>query len=225
MKRRWLSLLGGAAVIAFSGQAGAQSEPDRFSTGEFTQVFACFFECKPGRTAGRGFWEEITTVVVINANTDDTAAGGDDGRRVVNIKYVDANHNILGSSRGAGDPEVNDFGLDLSAGDLDEINICRTLENAKDSGLISAVPEIGIAELYIAAATPGAGAYAWVKNLLGRFFVNVDEPFDGRVTSIAKTECRMLPPEVVTPAQAAGAAIGSGTPQNIPIILIEGSDP
>ncbi len=34
----------------------------------------------------------------------------------------------------------------------------------------------------------------WVKNLLGRFFVERDEPFEGRVTGIAKTQCQIGPP-------------------------------
>jgi hypothetical protein len=33
----------------------------------------------------------------------------------------------------------------------------------------------------------------FIKNLTGKFFKNVDEPFDGRVTSVAKTECRTVP--------------------------------
>lgn len=222
-RQHWLSSLGFAAAVAFSGQAGAQAEPDMFSTGEFSQVFACFYECKPGPTSGGiPTWQEVTTLVAVNTNTDDTGAGGDDGRRVVNIKWLDANQNVLGSSRGAGAPEVNDFGLDLSAADLDEINVCRTLQA---DPRIANVPEIGLIEIYVAAATPGAGVYFWVKNLLGKFFVNVDEPFDGRVTSVAKTQCRLVPPEVATAGQIAGQAIGSGQPQDVQIILVEGSDP
>lgn len=221
--RHLLSALGGAAALAASGQAGAQAQPGQFSTGEFSQVFSCFYECKPGPTvAGVPTWQEITTLVVVNQNTDDTGAGGDDGRRVVNIKYLDANQNVLGSSRGAGAPLVNDFGLDLSAADLDEINICRTLEA---DPRIAAVPEIGLVELYVAAATPGAGVYAWIKNLLGKFFVTENEPFAGSVKAVAKTECRLVPPEVATAGQVAGQAIGSGAPQDVPIILVEGSDP
>ncbi|MDQ2697029.1 MAG: hypothetical protein M3Z21_16955 [Pseudomonadota bacterium] len=222
--RHLLSALGGAAALAASGQAGAQTEPGQFSTGEFTQVFSCFYECKPGPTvAGVPTWQEITTLVVVNQNADETVTGGtDNGRRVINIKYLGANQNVLGASRGAGVPDVNDFGLDLSSGDLDEINICRTLEA---DPRIGAVPEIGLVELYVAAATPGAGVYAWIKNLLGKFFVTENEPFAGSVKAVAKTECRLVPPEVATAGQVAAQFFASGAPGDVPIILVEGSDP
>lgn len=226
MKRQhWLSSLGFAAAVAFSSQAGAQTQLDRFSTGEFTQVLSCFYECKPGPTVGGvPTWQEITTLVVVNQNDDENITnpgpGADDGRRVINLKYLGANQNPLGASRGVGAPFVNDFGLDLSAGDLDEVNICRTLQAA---GL--PVPEIGLVELYIAGGNPGAGIYAWMKNLLGKFFVTVDEPFDGSVNSIAKTECRPVPPEVATSGQLAAQFVASGVRGDVPIILVEGSDP
>ena len=44
---------------------------------------------------------------------------------------------------------------------------------------------------------PPPPVHVWVKNLLGRFFVERDEPFEGRVTGIAKTQCMIGPPSAL----------------------------
>ena len=65
------------------------------------------------------------------------------------------------------------------------------------------------------------GSYASVLDALGKFFVTIDEPFDGRVTGIAKTECRQIPLEVSTPMEIAIKADASGAPQDVQLILVE----
>ncbi len=202
--RRLLMSVGLVTAAAFSNPAIAQAPP---SGGELSQVFACFYECKPGPIVrGIPTWQEITTLMLMNMNSGVPDPAAD--TRTVNAIFLDGNQNILGSSRGA-------FGLDLSPEDLDEIHVCRTLQA---NGL--PVPQAGIVEFYVAGGDPG-GVYAWVKNLIGKFFVTVDEPFAGRVTGIAKTECRQVPIEVSTPMEIATKAIASGQPQDVQLILVE----
>ncbi|MCG8358101.1 MAG: hypothetical protein MI920_21255 [Kiloniellales bacterium] len=206
--RRVLLAAGFLAVASFSGQAAAQAPP---SGGELSQVFACFYECKPGPVVqGVPTWQAITTLMVMNMNSGVPDPVAD--TRLVNVIFVDGNENILGSSRGPG------LGLNLSPEDLDELNVCRTLQA---NGL--PVPQAGIVEFYVAGGDPG-GVYAWVQNLIGKFFVTVDEPFAGRVTGIAKTECRQVPLEVSTPMEIAQKAIASGAPQDVQLILVEDTD-
>ncbi len=58
----------------------------------------------------------------------------------------------------------------------------------------------------------------------GKFFVNVDEPFDGRVTGIAKTECRGVPLSVTAPAEIQALFLAENPPF-VSEILIEGTAP
>ncbi len=200
MKRMLLAIALTYGILGAS-QATAQAPP---SGGELSQVFACFYECKPGPTVqGIPTWKEITTLMVMNLNS------GPDDSRLINVIFTDGNQNVLGSSRGPG------IGLVMSPEDLDEIHVCRTLQA---NGL--PVPQAGIVEFYVSGGDPG-GVYAWVKNLIGKFFVTVDEPFAGRVTGIAKTECRQVPLEVSTPMEIATKAIASGAPQDVQLILVE----
>ena len=206
MKRLLLSA-GFLAATMLPGYAFPQEPP---SGGEISQVFACFYECKPRKMTKEGLtvsWQEITTLMVMNMNS------GSADTRLINAIFLDGNGNVLGSSRGPG------VGLDMSPGDLDEIHVCRTLQA---NGL--PVPQAGIVEFYVVGAEPG-GVYAWVKNLIGKFQATIDEPFDGRVTGIAKTECRQVPVEVSTPMEIAQKAIASGKPQDMELILVEGTDP
>ncbi len=203
MKRMLLAIAVTYGLLGAS-QAAAQAPP---SGGELSVVFACFYECKPGPTVrGIPTWQEITTLMVMNMNSGVPDPAADS--RVINVIFLDGNERILGSSRGA-------FGMDMSPEDLDEINVCRTLQA---NGL--PVPQAGIVEFYVAGGDPG-GVYAWVKNLTGKFFVTVDEPFAGRVTGIAKTQCVQVPLEVSTPMEIATKAIASGAPQDVQLILFE----
>lgn len=77
--------------------------------------------------------------------------------------------------------------------DLDEINVCETLNFPG-----AVVPPAGVIEVVL---SPTGGVYGWMKNLTGRFSKGVPEPFDGTVTGVGKVECRLVGPNVVTPAQ------------------------
>ncbi len=162
-----------AMLFGFSGEARAQA----LSLGEASAVIGCFYECKElnDRT-----WQEVTTLMIANF-----ARGGNSAK----LAYLNGNQDIIATSA-----------VLMSFEDLDEVNICRSLEAAgirpPSAGLVEILardpilPPDGI-------PVPKAGVYAWMKNLTGRFFKNVDEPFKGRVTSVAKTECRMIPPNVL----------------------------
>jgi hypothetical protein len=62
------------------------------------------------------------------------------------------------------------------------------------------VPPAGVIEVIL---SPTGGVYGWVKDTIGRFNKGVPEPFEGTVTGIGKTECRLVGPNAVTPEQLA----------------------
>jgi hypothetical protein len=195
------SLAAAMASVALQALAQPVFPP---SGGESARVFSCFYECKPGPVVrGVPSWQEITTIMLANQSPDI-------GQNV-NLIFVDGNENILGRARNR-----------LSPLDLDEVHVCRTLEAA---GL--PVPEAGLVEMYVAPSATAdfpSGVYGWVKNLLGKFLVTQDEPFAGRVSGIAKTECRLVPFEVATPRGVADAFARSGAPDNLPLVLVEDTD-
>jgi hypothetical protein len=91
----------------------------------------------------------------------------------------------------------------LSGWDLDEVHVCRTLQR---NGV--RVPPAGLVQIAIEPLTAGFNAPGhvdvWIKNLLGRFKIGLDsdditadDPFvTGRVSSLGKTECRNVPPQL-----------------------------
>ena len=217
--RRLLFSIGLATVTAFSLSARAENHrPDigvpastyvggapSVSLGEASDVFFCFYECKPGPTVRDvDTWQEVTTLMLVNANAEFNT--------FADMVFLDGNQTIIAAADTA-----------LSPADLDEINVCRTLQN-----IGVPVPSAGLVEVVFSGggflSGGGTGGYGWVKNLLGKFFVNVDEPFDGRVTGIAKTQCRAIPPSVATPAQISAKFVASGVPIRGKI-LIEGTAP
>ena len=70
---------------------------------------------------------------------------------------------------------------------MDEINICKTLQDARIT-----VPKTGM--LYL---TDLFGqVHAWRKNYSGRFFFNKNDPAAGRVVSVNESELRVVSPAV-----------------------------
>lgn len=194
MKYTSLTLSAAMAIaVGFSTNALAQEE----SLGERSEVLSCFYECKDGPRPD--YWVEVTSLMLVNpANRDMLAT----------VVLLDGNENMIAY--------VED---DLSAEDLDEINICRTLEAAN-----IVPPSAGMIEIALADPDDVGGTYGWVKNVVGKFFKTVDEPFDGRVTGIGKTECRVVPPSVTTPDEILDKIIVQNPPEIQPI-LIEGTAP
>jgi len=144
-------------------------------------VLTCFYECKPLPTGG-GF-QEVTTLMVTNSASPLLTQPS---RRFANVVFVNGNEKVLARSL-----------LDLSGRDVDELNVCATLEVG-----IGFAPSAGIIQLGTsldpAGNVPDAteAVDAWMKNLLGRFRPAdpanpiTFEPFQsGRVTGVAKTQC------------------------------------
>jgi hypothetical protein len=182
-----------AGATFFATDTFAQEE----SLGETNQILACFYECKDGPRPDD--WVEVTSLLLINAaNRPMTAT----------VALLDGNENMIAW-----------FDDDLSPGDLDEVNICRTLQA---SGI--APPPAGMIEVVIEDPNGIGGTYGWVKNVVGKFFKVVNEPLDGRVTGVGKTECRVVPGSVITGAEVR-ADIQAQSPPQIPPILIEQTDP
>ncbi len=108
----------------------------------------------------------------------------------------------------------------LSPMDLDEVNICETL-NLGGAG----VPQAGVVEVLLTAGPFGAptgGAYGWVKNVVGSFVRGNPEPFAGFVSAVGKTECRLAGTNVVNPLTLQARM---GPVPGVPAVLIEGTSP
>jgi hypothetical protein len=195
------------AVVAAATQASAQFAPP--SGGELGSFVKCFYECKPGPNVQEvATFQEITTLMVANQSFAD---------RTAQAFFIDGQQACVAQTL-----------LDLTPLDLDELNVCHTLQAA---GI--AVPEAGLVELVIGdPAVPGGqppfqfefaeGVYAWGKNVLGKFRVDNPEPFQGRVTGIGKYECRVVPPETGVEL-AIQTHCDAGVPQIQPI-LVERTD-
>lgn len=180
------------------------------SRGEVSPVFSCFYECKQQRVSRNPNWLELTTLMLVNQSRYDLTA---------RILFFNGNEKLIGTTT-----------TRLSPQDLDEINVCETL-NKPQAGQVAAVPSAGVIEVVLGFLTPTGtffphgGAYGWVKNINGKFKKSVAEPFDGTVTGIAKTECRLVGPNVITPQELL-KKLNPPPPTVIPIlepILIEGT--
>lgn len=195
MKIKYLLLSALMAVLVLSSTAVVSQESD----GERNTVLTCFYECKDGPLPT--YWVKVTSLMLLNpANRGMTA----------NIVMLDGNENMLAQAT-----------TQLSPEDIDEVNICRTLEAA---GIVP--PSAGMLEILIDDPTGSqvGGTYGWVKNVVGKFFKTVNEPFQGRVTGTGKTECRVVPPSVTTVAEIE-AKLAVQNPPVLSPILIEGTDP
>ena len=171
--------------------------PKPETRGEFSTVFSCFYECKWERVGkNMNTWQEITTLMLVNQSAKQ--------RVRAEILFVDGNENPVATTETI-----------LSPMDLDEINVCASL----DEGLGGQVPAAGVIEVVL---SPTGGVYGWVKNVLGRFPRFEVEPFRGRPTGIAKTQCRLVGPNTVTPREIRQKIQANDVPEIKPI-LIEGT--
>jgi hypothetical protein len=191
--------VGFAALSALCAEATAQAP----SLGEQGSVLACFYECKPDQEAQT--WSEVTSLVLANLSPAGPGA-------ILAVAILDGNGNIITTTR-----------IGTGAEDLDEVNICRTLRSA---GL--PVPQAGLIEILVGVPPPlpvgpGIGVYAWVKNHVGKFHQDQDELFGegNSVTGVAKTECRLVPPTVVTFGQLFNKIAQIPF---VPPVLIEGTE-
>jgi hypothetical protein len=186
-----LPALTAACTTLFSAGILVQ-EASAESLGERNRVLTCFYECKDGPQPD--YWVEVTSLMLVNPANRGMQA---------DVVLFDGNQNILGVAQTA-----------LSAGDLDEINICRTLYA---NGL--PVPPAGAIGIAVDDPQGTGGTYGWVKNVVGKFFKTVDEPFEGRVTGIGKTECRVVPESAATAADLQQKVAAQGAPVVAPLFI------
>ncbi len=149
------------------------------SLGERSSVLSSPFECKDAyRSTTR--WRLVTTLGLGNESPDRSM--------YAQLVFLNDNEDIIAT------------GLTyLSEQDLDEVNVCATLEQA---GIV--VPQAGVVEVLVSDfenALDDYGVYSYIKNVLGVFHRSLSEPFEGRtVRDIAKSDCRVAPPPVTTRA-------------------------
>jgi hypothetical protein len=175
--------------------------PKPESSGEVSRIFSCFYECKMDRTStGVLRWTEVTSLMLVNQSVKRPITA--------DILFVDGHERPLARSRTA-----------LSPLDVDEINVCATLD---DAGLFPVPAAAGfspLAGLIEVLLSPAGGVYGWVKNATGKIPRTRDDPMSGAVTGIGKTECRLVGPNVVTPAEL--EQVLAVTPAVIPPVFIE----
>lgn len=186
-------------VLALSSHALAQ-----VSFGEFSRLMICPFECKPGTLGTEGaIWDEVTTLMLFNI---------DNSQSEVALVFLDGNQTAIAEVMGG-------F---LAGFDLDEINVCRTL---KAGGV--PVPEAGMVMVVADLAGSENGVlYGWAKTYLGKFLMSRNEPFDGAVKGVAKTECRLVPESILQNgvSQILQKADADAAPRIDPV-LVEKTDP
>jgi hypothetical protein len=205
MKTIGLALL---AVFAISGQASAQGA---LSSGEAGVFVACFYECKPGPdvdtgTGSVGTYQELTTLMITNQSNSN---------RCARAFYFDGHENVLAMSN-----------IGLSPFDLDELNVCHTLNAAAPT--VPSVPEAGLVVFGFTDPTlppvppfpftPSTGGYVWGKNVIGKFRKDNVEPFQGRADAVGKYECRVVPSSIFGTGQLQAKSAGASL---IPAIRIE----
>lgn len=167
--------------------------PAAESAGERSTLLACFYECNPDR---RDRWKEVTSILLANP-----------GREPLHgvAAYYDGNQNLVAQSP-----------LVLEADDVDELYVCRTLN---EGGVTP--PRAGMIHVSFSAG-PEAAIYGWVKDWLGKFPERKAEPLDGFVIGLAKTQCRVVPPSVNS-AEEIAAKVQAASPPVVEPRLIEGT--
>ena len=135
---------------------------------EDSPVFTVFYECIPGPTTSQGAtFSELSTLVLTNQGL--VQAPGQ-------MVFFDGNGNVIATSP-----------LLISALDVDEINLCRTLFLAGITpprrGFILIIFDFIDIDITI------RSIHCWIIDFVGKFFVTSDSPSDGRIVAIGKTTC------------------------------------
>lgn len=180
------SLAIGSVVVASSVQAQAVSVT---SEGEASSALTCFYECKP--FSNNKFWHQATSLKLTNQGYMPVWA---------NLTVMNGNAEFLATTQ-----------VNLSALDMDEINICRTLMAAGKP-----VPAAGLTEVFATTDQGGthsaAGVYAQAKNVIGKFSITSNEFPQNLITGTSISECRNLPSTV-------RSAVPTQTPLIDPILI------
>ena len=188
------------SAATYSTTANAQFQ----TTGaDVSPVLACFYECKPGpQIQGQDTYRQVTTLPI--ANNGEVFES-------VDVNFIDGNSNVIATTR-----------VDLDARDVDEMAVCNTTESITGS----APPRAGLIHIGNVSAVglqEASGVYSWIKNVNGKFFADRPEPYDGRVTGIAKSECTYVASPEVKEASAVPSD-GAQAPSGPPILVEDTSD-
>ncbi|MBJ21132.1 MAG: hypothetical protein CL933_17125 [Deltaproteobacteria bacterium] len=193
------------AAMLLTAAAYATTATAQFQTtgADVSPVLSCFYECKPGpQIQGQNTYRQVTTLPI--ANNGEVFES-------VEVNFIDGNSNVIATTR-----------IDLDARDVDEMAVCNTIESITGS----APPRSGLIHIGNVSA-PGlqevSGVYSWIKNVNGKFFADRPEPYEGRVTGIAKSECTYVASPEVKEASAVPID-GAQAPSGPPILVEDTSD-
>lgn len=201
IQRTTASILSAIATFAI---ATSPAFAQLASTGaDASPILSCFYECKPGPDIqGQSTYRQVTTLPVVNNGR---------ANEIADVNFLDGNQNVIATTQ-----------LDLPARDVDELAVCNTIEAITGA----APPRAGVIHIGSLEATLGqrvSGVFSWIKNVNGKFFADRPEPFDGRVTGVAKSQCTYVAtPEVNTPALM--VADGQSAPSGPPILVEDTED-
>ncbi len=164
-----------------------------------SSVLTCFYECKPEQPpdfpATNPALQQTTTLMINNQNTPDATHSN---THIAHIVFFDGNENPLARAD-----------VSLSGHDVDELNVCATIDAANgtarepSAGLIKiAVEDTALYQTQPSGAPypAGIGVNATIKTLLGSFLPANPDPYDvaNKVVSIDKTVCNATSNDVVT---------------------------
>ena len=167
--RSTIAALAVAGLLAPAGAALADTAND-------TGFLQCPYECKLFPPEAPSFYQEQTTLMIMNGDQP-TTEPPHPTTRVAYLAFLNGNERILGWTR-----------VGLTPRDLDELNVCFTLTN----GLGTAPPPAGLVLVAVdslVAGVPPRDVDVSVKNPIGRMSLENPEVFDGRVVGVGKTSC------------------------------------
>lgn len=186
-----------AAVLMLAMNTSVSAQPS---------VMQCFYECKLDFTGGR--FAEVTTLMITNENQP-PLPGDHSNLHDATAVFLDGRERVIAQSRTL-----------LSGRDLDELNVCATMQRAgifpPSTGLIQiAIRDITNPDL----PTDGHGVATWMKNVVGLFSISNPEPFRQRVTGVGKTQCRNLDETIITASKLLADPEVETAPQLTPVLI------
>lgn len=202
--------VGDVSIGDISSNASIIANPEPVITNISAQQ--CFYECK--RSPDGGFFTEVTTLMIANGKPPTTAG--------VHINTHRATAVILNGN----EKPVAVTQTLLSTRDLDELNVCATLQQT--AGIVA--PSAGSIQMVIEGlpnvSVPGdtQAVQVWMKNVIGKMKVTDPEVFNGRITGVGKTMCRDIDKTITTGADLLKDPEVQAAPKVPPILIEETSD-
>ncbi len=126
-------------------------------------MLSCFYECR----GNPFYWSQVSTLTLVNQSNSAAWA---------NVLLFDSNQNCIAT--------VNNY---LHWVDLDEINLCETLNKGKIEPPHNGVIQVRLGEFGGWDPTLVSG---WVNNFVGIFPKGIPDPFAGVIQSTSKISCK-----------------------------------